>query len=85
MFINKAAPKYGMGTGVARGKPNKDALLSPAPNKYSPSKNVSLSKNPSWKIGTEKRRPASARSSTPGPGNYTIREGKSGPAVIFIF
>jgi len=76
----RAAPKYRMGTAVARGKPNKDVVKNPAPNSYDPSRNPTLLKNPTWKMGTDKRRPLSARNQNPGPGNYTISSGKSGPA-----
>lgn len=78
----RAAPKYGMGTGVARGSPNKDTVKNPGPNAYDPSRNQILNKNPSWRIGSDKRRPLSARNSNPGPGNYTITTTKTGgPAV----
>jgi hypothetical protein len=56
----KAAPKYGMGTGGARSSPNKDLIKSPAPNAYDLSRNPVLNKNPSWRIGSGKRRPLSA-------------------------
>jgi len=80
LYIKKSAPKYGMGTGAARSSINKDRLQSPGPNKYDPSRNQTMHKNPTWKIGTDKRRPMSARNGTPGPGNYTITSRKSGPA-----
>jgi len=81
-LLNKAAPKYGMGTGVARGKPNRDTLMTPAPNTYSPSKNQTLNKSPSWMVGTSKRRPLSSRNANPGPGNYNLTASSTGPAVI---
>jgi len=74
-----------MGTGQARGSPSKDQVKSPAPNAYNQSRNTTLFKNPSWRMGTSKRRPLSARTHTPGPGNYTISNTKSGPAVRFRF
>lgn len=77
----KAAPMYGMGTSPARAGPSKDLLLSPGPNQYDPSRNPTLLKNPSWVMGTDKRRPLSGKNTNPGPGNYTISSTKSGPAV----
>lgn len=83
LTTKKSAPKYGMGTGVARGKPNKDVLNSPAPNHYSPTRNSTLTKNPSWVMGTDRRRPLSGNTN-PGPGNYSPKTNKSGPAVNFF-
>lgn len=85
LFTKKAAPIYGMGTGQARGSPNKDLLKSPAPNAYSPSRNQTLLKSPTWKMGTDQRRPLSGKNTNPGPGNYTISPSKSGPAVSFTY
>ena len=85
LSTKKSAPKYGMGTGGARQGPSKDLLKSPAPNAYSPTRNQTLQKVPTWKIGTDRRRPLSARNGNPGPGNYTISSGKTGPAVRFLF
>ena len=70
-----------MGTEDARGVSNKDALNIPGPNRYSPSRNSTLFKNPSWIMGTEKRRPLSGRNTNPGPGNYSLTSSISGPAV----
>lgn len=81
----KAAPKYGMGTGPARIGTSKDKLKSPGPNAYDQSRNTTLLKSPGWKIGTDRRRPLSAANANPGPGNYTVASGKSGPAVSLTF
>ena len=72
-----------MGTGEARGKPSKDVLMSPAPNTYSPSRNPTLLKSPSWAVGTSKRRPLSSRNPNPGPGSYSHTISGSAPAVSF--
>lgn len=76
----KAAPRYGMGTAESRGKTPKDSLLSPAPNAYSPIKNQTLTKSPSYRIGTGKRRPLSSRDPNPGPGAYSHVDRNSTPA-----
>lgn len=69
-----------MGTAQPRGKPNRDTLQSPAPNAYSPSRNSTLIKSPSYKIGTGKRRPLSSRNPNPGPGTYSHASKASTPA-----
>lgn len=81
LATKKSAPKYGMGTGCARGVTNKDALLNPAPNAYSPTRNSTLFKSPTWVMGTDKRRPLSGRNTNPGPGNYSLSSSLTGPAV----
>ena len=73
-----------MGTGGARGVPNKDALNCPAPNAYSPTRNSTLFKSPSWVMGTDKRRPLSGKNTNPGPGNYSLSSSLTGPAVSLI-
>ncbi|CAI2363649.1 unnamed protein product [Moneuplotes crassus] len=80
LYTKKNAPKYGMAGGVARNSARNQRVKSPGPNNYNPNGGQILQKNPTWKIGTEKRRPISARNGTPGPGNYTITSCKSGPA-----
>lgn len=67
----RAAPKYGMGTGDARGRPNKDTMKFPGPNCYSQSRNLVLRKSPSWAIGTSQRKPITSRTGYPGPGTYS--------------
>lgn len=81
LSTKKAAPKYGMGTGVSRGRPNKDVLNTPGPNQYSPARNSSSQKYPSWVMGTDRRRPLSGNNANPGPGNYSPDNKRSAPAV----
>lgn len=81
----RAAPKYGMGTGEARVRAGKDTKVFPAPNNYSPSRNNTLMKSPTWVIGTSQRRPLSGRNANPGPGTYVHTVSTSGPAVSYLF
>lgn len=80
LTTKKSAPKFGMGTSKARADPSKDLLRSPAPNAYSPSRNQTLIKSPSYVMGTGKRRPLSSRNPNPGPGAYSYTDRVSTPA-----
>lgn len=81
----RSAPKYKIGTAVAREGPNKDLLRSPAPNAYSPTRDQTLNKNPSWAIGNAQRRPLSSREPNPGPGTYSQTLNQTAPSVILFF
>lgn len=54
--------------------------FNPGPNQYNPS-DIMLKKEPSWRVGSSQRRPLSATSRTPGPGNYNIAGKAGGPKV----
>lgn len=65
-------PKYSIGNEQRDGTlGNRHLLGTPAPNVYNPSK-VTLTRNPSWVVGSGQRNPLTGSLLTPGPGNYNI-------------